>query len=1166
MASPISLLRLPGRRSLQWQLPLLVSSLVVLVLALFLWTVFGQLERTLLDEGRRRAQAASEELASLLAPGFIRRSADLQRVAADPTLKQFLVDPRNASRLAAETSLRSLAGSGQQVHVIELWNPTGERLLAVSIPASADTSDTSFPARSRPTGSGVQLAQKTDGPIVADLIERIGSTEASAPLGYLVVRRPLNASQPEVLNKLLGSGARLQIGGREGAWTDLVSLTSPPPVDLSRAGPGQYRAGDGDLRLGSLAPIATTPWLVWVDYPQAIFVAPAYAFLSQAGLIGLAFVVLAGGLSRMATGWITKPLATLTDASEAIAKGDFNRRVPTNRADEIGRLGASFNSMVSQIQEAHEHLVLAVQGSNVGIWEWSADSERVMLSTQWKQMLGYADGEIEGSRSLLRELVHPDDWEAVVAGIRSCLKGDIRLWESEHRLRRKDGSYNWVLARGVAHRGVDGRPIRLAGTSIDISGQKAARDHAVAQARQAAFVADIAVALTEGGELRDMLGRCAHAMVEHLDAVMARVWTTSLAEPMLELQAVAGVDGEVGTDVPRVSIGAYTVGRIAAERRPLVTSVLEELPFISADLVARHALTSYAGFPLLIGDRLIGVISMFGRQPLSESSMLSLESVARTVALGIERKRLEESRSRFEDLLESATDFVTIGQVAGPPLYINRAAREAFGIGATELVPSLLAFRSAGFQDVFENTVLASAIRDGVWRGHADYVSRSGRVIPVSQVSVVHRNATGTVQYISTISRDMTEERRVAREREALEEQLRGTQKIEAIGQLAGGLAHDFNNLLTVILGYTQLLDSQLDAGDPRRLDLEQIQKAGDHAAQLTRQLLAFSRKQILHPVVLDLDALVQNVRPMLGSLLGEHVEVVLKSQPDLKPIRFDPTQMELILVNLAVNARDAMPHGGRFTIETENIEIDDEFSRTHLAVAPGAYVQLTINDTGCGMDAATQERIFEPFFTTKALGKGTGLGLSTVLGIVKQSGGSIWLYSEPGLGASFKIYLPTETNPLEPRAVPTPTETPAGHETILVVEDEAGVRNLVHAVLTRAGYVVVTAAHPSEALAIARNPAQPIDLVLTDVIMPDMNGAALSLQLRELRPTLRVLFMSGFADDAIAHYGVLQSGTPLLQKPFTGSALAAEVRRLLDAAPPGAPSVLPHRAPSISV
>jgi two-component system cell cycle sensor histidine kinase/response regulator CckA len=384
--------------------------------------------------------------------------------------------------------------------------------------------------------------------------------------------------------------------------------------------------------------------------------------------------------------------------------------------------------------------------------------------------------------------------------------------------------------------------------------------------------------------------------------------------------------------------------------------------------------------------------------------------------------------------------------------------------------------------------------------------------------------------------------------RRQLEEQLRQSQKMEAVGRLAGGIAHDFNNVLTAILGYSQMLLLDLPEGDARREDVQEIEHAANRAATLTRQLLAFSRRQVLQPQILDLNALVQNLDKFLRRLIGEDVDLRVHPTPDLWLVSADSGQMEQVIMNLAVNSRDAMPTGGKLTIETCNVELDAAYAQRHIAVTPGEYVMLAVSDTGTGMDEETQARIFEPFFTTKGSAKGTGLGLSTVYGIVKQSGGSIWVYSEVGRGTTFKVYLPRATStgaPLRPaRAEPTDLR---GTETILLVEDEDSVRSLAAKVLRGLGYQVLEAKLGREALAVADNHAEQIDLLLTDVVMPEYSGSELSRRLAEHRPSIRVLFMSGYTDEAIIHHGVLAANINYLQKPFTPDVLAAKVREVLE-------------------
>jgi signal transduction histidine kinase len=387
--------------------------------------------------------------------------------------------------------------------------------------------------------------------------------------------------------------------------------------------------------------------------------------------------------------------------------------------------------------------------------------------------------------------------------------------------------------------------------------------------------------------------------------------------------------------------------------------------------------------------------------------------------------------------------------------------------------------------------------------------------------------------------------------RQRLEEQLRTSQKMEAIGRLAGGVAHDFNNLLCVILSCTGFAMEELRDGDPVKNDILEVKDAAERAAALTRQLLAFSRKQVLQPEVLSLNKIATGVEKMLQRILGEDIDLVQTLEPDLGLTLADPGQIEQVLMNLVVNARDAMPEGGKLTIETSNVEIDEEYAARHVAVTPGSYVQLAVSDTGCGMDEQTRERIFEPFFTTKEKGKGTGLGLSTVYGIVNQSGGNVWVYSEPGQGTTFKIYLPRELSAttataIKPQAVPRLSR---GTETILVVEDEEALRKVARRALCTAGYKVLTAADGDEALLKSEQHAGDIELLLTDVVMPRMSGRAVAEALSKTRPTLKVIYMSGYTDNAIVHHGVLDAGTHFLAKPFTSAALAAKVRQVLDIA-----------------
>jgi len=398
------------------------------------------------------------------------------------------------------------------------------------------------------------------------------------------------------------------------------------------------------------------------------------------------------------------------------------------------------------------------------------------------------------------------------------------------------------------------------------------------------------------------------------------------------------------------------------------------------------------------------------------------------------------------------------------------------------------------------------------------------------------------------LQREIGERERTEEALRRSEDQLRQSQKLEAVGRLAGGIAHDFNNLLTVILSYTDMISRELSPGHPVRAQVEEIERAGMRAADLTRQLLAFSRQQVLDPQVLDLNDVLTGVSNMLTRVLGEDIEMTLSRAPTLGPVRADRGQVEQILMNLVVNARDAMPRGGRITLETADVELDAPYAGGHLDVKPGPYVMLAVSDTGIGMSKETQARVFEPFFTTKARGKGTGLGLSTVFGIVKQSGGTIWLYSEPEAGSTFRIYLPRVVGQVDAARPATPITSTGGTETILLVEDDEQVRIVAGDALRRAGYRVLVTGGPDEGLRVAREHPAPIDLLLTDVVMPGMNGRAVADQVLAQRPGIRVLFMSGYTDDVILHHGVFDRGVAFIQKPLTPLTLTRKVREVLDA------------------
>jgi PAS domain S-box-containing protein len=511
-----------------------------------------------------------------------------------------------------------------------------------------------------------------------------------------------------------------------------------------------------------------------------------------------------------------------------------------------------------------------------------------------------------------------------------------------------------------------------------------------------------------------------------------------------------------------------------------------------------------------------------------------------------EHKSAEEIRVRLASIVESSEDAIISKTLEGILTSWNMGAERTFGYTADEAIGKPIGFLIP--QDrLDEESQIIERVKQGERVTHFETVRRrkDGKEINIALTISPIKDGTGTIIGFSKIARDITEQK-------GLEAQLRQSQKMEGVGQLAGGIAHDFNNLLTVINSYSAMVLGELDFSNPfARNGIEQIKEAGHRAASLTRQLLMFSRQQVLEPKVLDLNEVVSNIGKLLRRLIGEDITQVLCLHPALGRVKIDPGQMEQVIMNLAVNARDAMPGGGQLTIETENVELDNAYARKHAAVQPGPYVMLAVSDTGCGMDADTQARIFEPFFTTKGVGKGTGLGLATVYGIVKESGGNVWVYSELGKGTTLKIYLPRVEKPsVLPEPGAAPTELLRGSETVLLVEDDEMVRALAQAILERCGYHVLAARNVHDALRFAQEGPGQIHLLLTDTIMPVMNGPELAKQVRSIRPKTKVLFMSGYTDKVISYTVVLEPGTAFLQKPFTPQTLTHKVREVLDAIP----------------
>jgi two-component system cell cycle sensor histidine kinase/response regulator CckA len=509
--------------------------------------------------------------------------------------------------------------------------------------------------------------------------------------------------------------------------------------------------------------------------------------------------------------------------------------------------------------------------------------------------------------------------------------------------------------------------------------------------------------------------------------------------------------------------------------------------------------------------------------------------------------RLQTSESRFARLAESGVISVVTCDVGGHILEANAAFLELFGYGRDELQARALRLPDLSPEDApldWKRTLEQLTPHGVVVPREQEYRRKNGERLAVL-IGMAKLDATEIIAFMV----DLSEQKRSELAIRQLAEQLRQAQKMEAVGRLAGGVAHDFNNVLSIILSYSDMLRDSLQPSDPARGDVDEIIRAATRAADLTRQLLMFSRRQVLEPKVLDLNRLLERMHNMLERLVGEDIALVLLPRPGLGRIHADPSSLEQVVMNLVVNARDAMPRGGKLTIETADVQLDETYAAEHLGVQPGPHVMLAVSDNGIGMDATTIAHIFEPFFTTKEQGKGTGLGLSTAFGVAQQSGGSIWVYSEPGQGTTFKIYLPQVDGPIGP-ALLTTGPLPRGTETILLVEDQAQVRAVARSILQRHGYLVLEARDADDALQISRQHDRPIDLLLTDVVMPQLSGPALATQILATRRELRVLCMSGYTDDSIVRHGLLEAEMAYLQKPITPETLTRKVREVLDARP----------------
>ncbi len=762
------------------------------------------------------------------------------------------------------------------------------------------------------------------------------------------------------------------------------------------------------------------------------------------------------------------------------------------------------------------------------------------------RLFDYSLEEMVGRTSVELGIVDPESRRQVMADLQA--RGVVH--RGEVSIPTRSGARRDVFF-SIALIDVDGEPCALT-TFSDITDRILAEARVEQQVRHLSALRAVDAAVISGQPLPATLDLLLTKAREELGVDAADIFLMDHASETLAYAAGQGLHRPAAFAGLRLPLGEGYAGRAALERRTISVPSLggTELPAASAALLREEGIIGVHAVPLIIEGHVKGVMDVFHRAPLEPSPewLAFLEALAGQAAMAIDRARLSDS---LRTALEHEHQAVTAGGVGlwdwdlrTNRVYYSPEWKRQIGYEPDEVSDDFSEWQSRVHPEDLDRCLATVQ----------HYLANPG---PSYGLEFRFRHKNGSYRHIlahASLQRDergqpvrMLGSHVDVTAHTELQSQFLQAQKMESVGRLAGGVAHDFNNLLTAINGTADLAMLGLREDDPLLGDLREIRRAGDRAAALTRQLLAFSRKQVLEPAVLSLTTLIADLERMLRRLISEDVTLEIASEPDLGQVKADPGQLEQVLVNLVVNARDAMPQGGTVRIATRNVDLDEAFTRMHPGVPPGAYVELAVSDTGAGMDEATAERIFEPFFTTKGAGKGTGLGLSTVFGIVTQSGGSIHVASEPGCGTRFTIHLPrVSAGDTVVRHSP-PQPVGGGTETVLVVEDEDGLRKVAVRALTAAGYRVLVAANGADALQLLEREPRPVHLMLTDVIMPGMSGRELADRLQGIRPATRVLFTSGYAPDVITHHGALDEDLHFIGKPYTIAELKAKVRQVLD-------------------
>ncbi|MDP9347876.1 MAG: PAS domain S-box protein [Gemmatimonadota bacterium] len=840
------------------------------------------------------------------------------------------------------------------------------------------------------------------------------------------------------------------------------------------------------------------------DFNLPRFSAPAALALLQERGIDLPFLIVSGTVGEDAA-----VVALKAGAHDFVTKGKLARLIPAiEREVREAEIRVERRRAEEALRESQRALSTLLSNLPGMVYRSQNDPDWTMefVSEGCLALTGYSSGEILGESAVpFSKQIYPEDRGAVWAEVQSAVR-DKRPFRLEYRLRTKRGEEKWVWEQGQGIFSPEGELLALEGFITDITERKRAEE-ALHQAEE---------------QYRLLFEDNPHPMWVYDPETLAFLAANHTAVLQYgysreEFLAMKILDLHPPEDLPALLEGLSRVGHL--DRVDIGKHRKKDGTIIDVEITGRSLIFAGRRARIALG------------QDITERTRAA--------------EALKESEARFRSVVESLGEGLLVTDLDDRVLYANARIEEVFGYTPDELVGRIAyevlhpgegaeRFRSAlerRMQNVSDTYEMQVRRKDGkrIW---------------IRVIGTPLRDAAGTIVGTVGAIADITERRQ-------LEEQLRQSQKMDAIGRLAGGVAHDFNNMLMAIKSNAHFLLMDLPEDDPLREDAREIDQAADRAASLTRQLLAFSRQQVLQPQVLDLNAVVSQTEKMLRRLIGADVELVTELGPGLGPVEADPGQMEQVLLNLAVNARDAMPGGGRIVIRTANAEIDGQAARFYPHLEPGTpAVVLSVSDTGTGIDRETRERIFDPFFTTKEQGKGTGLGLSTVYGIVKQSGGYIWLESEVGRGSTFSIHLPrvqAEPAPAGPDRAPAARPRSA---TVLLVEDEEGVRRVARKMLERSGFTVIEASDGEEALRLCAGREEVIDLVVTDVVMPGMGGGELVERLAALRPGIRVLFMSGYTDEAVEKHGTLVPGAFYIQKPFAPEILVSKVVEMLNGGP----------------